>query len=70
MFTSSFAAGSIKPGLDDPNLHLFVDDYEILSSTNLARVLNKPKRHPEPVLVADQPWEGDRAQAWGSVFAQ
>ena len=66
----SFGADSFKPGLDDPNLHLFVDDYEIQSSTNLLRVLNKPKKHPEPVLLADQPWEGDRAQAWGSVIQE
>src|ERR1043165_3346364 len=66
----SFGADSFKPRLDDPNLHLFVDDYEIQSSTNLLRVLNKPKKHPEPVLLADQPWEGDRAQAWGSVIQE
>ena len=68
--TGSLAAKSIKAGLDDLNLHLFADDYEIASSTNLLRVLNKPKKHPEPVVVPNKPWEGDRAQAWGSVIQE
>lgn len=54
----------------DPNLHLFVDDREIQSYTNLLRVLNKPRKHPEPVIVADKPWEGERAQAWGSIIQE
>ena len=68
--TCSFGEDTLKPCMDDPSLHLFVDDYDIQSSTNLLRVLNKPKKHPGPVLVADQPWEGDRAQAWGSVIQE
>jgi len=47
-----------------------VDDAEIQRSENLARVINKPTKHPEPVLVSDKPWEGDRAQAWGSVILE
>jgi hypothetical protein len=54
--------------LNDPHLHLFVDDREIASSEGLLRVVNRPRKHPEPVVVADRPWEGDRAQAWGSVI--
>lgn len=67
-----FAAESRLPGLglNDTNLHLFVDDYEIAHSTNLLRVVNRVKKRPEPVLIADQPWEGDRAQAWGSVIQE
>lgn len=56
--------------LNDPRLHLFVDDAEIAESDGLLRVVNRPKKHPEPVIVADQPWEGDRAQAWGSVIQE
>lgn len=55
---------------DDPRLHLFVDDSEIEVMENLERIVNRPKKHPTPVLVADQPWEGDRAQAWGSVIVE
>ena len=44
--------------MHDPNLHLFVDDWEIHQMINLQRVVNRPARWPEPVLVADQPWEG------------
>jgi hypothetical protein len=55
---------------DDPHLHLFVDDEQIETLENLRRVLNRPKKHPRPVLVADKPWEGERAQAWGSVIVE
>ena len=54
----------------DPNLHLLVDDHEIARSENVSRVLNRMKKHPSPVLVADRPWEGERAQAWGSVIQE
>lgn len=56
--------------LNDPHLHLFVDDVEIDRFEGLLRVINRPKKHPEPVVSADQPWEGDRAQAWGSVIQE
>src|SRR5687767_2936919 len=56
--------------LNDPGLHLFVDDHEIERATNLQRVVNRPKKHPGPVIISDQPWEGDRAQAWGSVIQE
>jgi hypothetical protein len=56
--------------MNDPNLHLFVDDHEIQHYTNLLRVLNKPKKHPEPVVTVDQKWEGCRTQAWGSVIQE
>src|SRR5262245_37231101 len=55
---------------DDPNLHLFVDDEEIENAENLKRELNRPRKHPGPLLVADRPWEGERAQAWGSVILE
>ncbi|MBM4076359.1 MAG: hypothetical protein FJ267_12055, partial [Planctomycetes bacterium] len=55
---------------NDLELHLFVDDFEIEKSENVKRVVNRLKKHPTPVLVADQPWEGDRAQAWGSVIVE
>lgn len=55
---------------NDPHLHLFVDDEEIESIENLERVVNRPKKYPTPVLVADRPWEGERAQAWGSVIVE
>src|SRR5688500_20154510 len=55
---------------DDPHLHLFVDDAELEKVENLRRVINRPRKHPAPVLVADRPWEGHRAQAWGSVIVE
>ncbi|MBW3599681.1 MAG: hypothetical protein KY475_20725 [Planctomycetes bacterium] len=55
---------------DNPDLHLFVDDEEIARSEGLLRIVNRPQKHAEPVLVADKPWEGERAQAWGSVILE
>jgi len=49
---------------NDPNLHLLVDDAEIEHVENLTRVIQRPVKHDGPVMVADQPWEGDRVQAW------
>ena len=54
---------------DDPDLYLVVDDDVIEKVENLERVLNRPKKHG-PVVVADRPWEGERAQAWGSVIVE
>ena len=53
--------------MNDPNLHLLVDDYEIQQYVNLIRVVNQPRKERDPVVVTDKPWEGCRAQAWGSV---
>ena len=53
--------------MDDPKLHLVVDDYEIQQYVNLLRVVNKPRKEADPVVVSDKPWEGCRTQAWGSV---
>src|SRR5258705_10111294 len=55
---------------NDPHLHLFVDDEEVDQVEDLRRVLNRPAKHPAPVLAADKPWEGERAQAWGSVVVE
>ena len=55
----------------DPNLHLFLDDREIHQLINVQRVLNRPAKLPEPVVVADQPWEsGCEVGAWGSVIRE
>ncbi|MBM3459133.1 MAG: hypothetical protein FJX77_11450, partial [Armatimonadetes bacterium] len=53
--------------LNDPNLYLFLDGEEIERTENVSRILNRPRKRPEPVVKADRPWEGERAQAWGSV---
>src|SRR3954470_17297717 len=55
---------------NDPDLHLAVDNAEFHQVTNLQRVTNRVKKRSEPVLRADRPWEGDRAQAWGSVIQE
>jgi hypothetical protein len=64
------AAPPSGSGHNDPDLHLFVDDEEISRVENMLRVVNRPKKHEGPVLKADRPWEGERAQAWGSVIQE
>ncbi len=54
----------------DANLHLFLNRDELAVVDDVALEINRPKKHPQPVLVADQPWEGERAQAWGSVIVE
>ena len=52
----------------DPGLHLFLDDHEVASVTNLTRVSGRPRRRPEPVVRPDRPWEGHQINAWGTVL--
>ena len=54
---------------DDPDLYLALEDGLFDKVENLELVLNRPRKHG-PVLVADKPWEGERAQAWGSVIVE
>ena len=54
----------------DPHLHLLIDDQEIAKQSHVKRIMNRMQKHPTPVLVADRPWEGERAQAWGSVIQE
>lgn len=54
----------------DPALYLLVDDGEVERAEGLARFVNRPRKQPEPVVTADRPWEGERAQAWGSVIQE
>lgn len=54
----------------DADLHLFLNRDELAVVDELALEINRPKKHPQPVLVADRPWEGERAQAWGSVIVE
>jgi hypothetical protein len=55
---------------NDPDLHLFVDDEEIERVDGMARIVNRPHKRSTPILVGDMPWEGERAQAWGSVIVE
>ena len=56
--------------MNDPDLHLLVDDHEIQQYIRLERVINKPRKLGHPVVVSEKPWEGYRAQAWGSVIQE
>ncbi|MFN0051308.1 MAG: hypothetical protein ACKV0T_03905 [Planctomycetales bacterium] len=54
----------------DADLHLFLNRDELAVVDDVAVQINRPKKHPGPVLIADRPWEGERAQAWGSVIVE
>ena len=45
----------------NPSRHLLVDDEQIADMRGCTRNVGRPYIHPEPVLVADQPWEIDRS---------
>jgi hypothetical protein len=48
---------------------LFVDQVLIRSTENVAFTLHPAKKHPQnPLLKADQPWEGWRLEIYGSVL--
>ena len=43
----------------DPHLHLFVDDAEVDASRNVTPTIGRPERRShDPIMTADQPWEG------------
>ncbi len=43
---------------DDAGWHLFVDDYWISDSVNIAQTLHQPEKYPSnPVIRGDVPWE-------------
>jgi hypothetical protein len=48
---------------------LFVDQVLVRSTENVAFTLHPAKKHPKnPLLQADQPWEGWRLEIYGSVL--
>ena len=52
----------------DPHLHLLIDDDEIDARWNLTRMIGRPDaRSYDPVMRADQPWEGQAVGLWTSV---
>jgi hypothetical protein len=53
---------------DNPRLHLFVDDHELVSRSRVERVIGRPRKHPAPVVQQDRPWESPWIYAWGSVL--
>jgi hypothetical protein len=46
---------------------IFVDDLIISSTHGVARTLHQGKKFTEPVIVPDQPWEGQRVYTYGTV---
>ena len=55
---------------NDPHLYLFLDNVDVLHKEHLELSMNRIYKLPKPVLSADRPWEGERAQAWGSVICE
>ena len=64
-------ASQASPPLDSPLglRHLFLDDYLVERTDNLARTLNQPTKHPNnPVLRSEHPWEALRVQVYGTAL--
>jgi hypothetical protein len=51
-----------------PEPQLVVDDLLIHSMEGVERRLHPGRKLPEPVLVADQPWEGVRVYVYGTII--
>ncbi len=49
---------------------LFIDDRFIAASRGIELRMNLPVQHPEPVLVADKPWEALGIGAYNTVFRE
>jgi hypothetical protein len=47
---------------------LFVDDTPLAAQSGVVRTFHPARTRSTPVLQAEQPWEGDRAYVYGSVF--
>ena len=55
--------------MNDPHLHLFVDDDEIDARWHVTRAIARPEaRTAEPVLRPDRAWEGRAAGLSGTVL--
>jgi len=55
----------------EPNLvhpQLFLDDIGIADSTRVARVWHSPRKYPDPVLMAEHPWERWCPVTYGTVL--
>jgi len=47
---------------------IFADDSGVQEMSGLVRTFHPAKTRPEPVLIADRPWEGVRVYIYGSVL--
>jgi hypothetical protein len=64
---ATIAAGADSIRLDKVPL-LFADDSGIFRSTGVERRFHPGRSLPEPVLIADRPWEGERVYIYGAVM--
>lgn len=72
LFLSSFSAVADPPASPFPiedKAQLFVDQVLVRDSRNIVFTLHPARKHPEnPLLKADQPWEGWRLEIYGNVI--
>ena len=66
--SDTIAPASYDP-TTDPHLHLMVDNHDIQDQWGLQRIVQQARQGREqPLVVADQPWEGAAVLCWGSVL--
>ncbi|MCA9450351.1 MAG: hypothetical protein KC931_24725, partial [Candidatus Omnitrophica bacterium] len=65
----------LTPAIADPiydagnKSQLFVDQFLVLDSENVAHTLHPARKHPNnPLVKADKPWEGWRLEIYGNVI--
>ncbi len=67
VFAAAGSAADVAPLLRPGLPLLLVDDAVLASQRGLVRTLHPARTRSEPVVRADQPWEGDRVYTYGSV---
>lgn len=66
---SAWGQGSVSPFPVEDKAQLFIDQVLVQDAHHVCFTLHPAREHPEnPVLKADQPWEGWRLEIYGNVI--
>lgn len=66
---AAWSQGPVSPFPVEDKAQLFVDNVLVRDSQHVCFTLHPAKEHPEnPILKADQPWEGWRLEIYGNVI--
>ena len=57
--TSDWQERHVETGFYPPVTYLLIDDLHIRRMEGVQRALCEPQKHPEPVVQARKPWEGE-----------
>ena len=54
--------------MPESHVELFLDDHTISWEQNVERRLCRPRKHPEPIVVSEHPWEQMYVTVYGSIL--